>query len=1106
VKVAYYSPLPPERSGIADYSALLLPALERLVEIDVVRRGRTRPVAADIALYHIGNDPEAHGWIVDALHRRHGVVVLHDFVLHHLVAGLTLGRKNGRAYLAAMERDAGIPGRLLAHGVLEGRVPPPWETQPEAFPLADAVLGPATGVIVHSEHVEERVRSAGFGGPIWRIPHPAWPITPAEPERVNGRPVFGCFGHINASKRMPQLLDAFALVRRRHPNAKLLIVGPAAPRFDADRFRGDGVERIDYVPEDRLWSLMAACDACVMLRAPTMGETSGSAIRALSLGRPLIVSDIGWFAELPDAVALKVPVDEDEVASLAASLELIASSEATQRAMSDAARAYVAREHDLDRVAERYAAAVEEAAGGPIVADRIVDEVARAAAEVGIEPATPFATELGGRLEELGLVVDGRPRPSPRRGSTRLLGRVPIWAWLAGLVLVSIAVRYAFSRRVVAPWIMVDELIYSELAKSFAATGHFLIRGEHHGAYGILYPLLVSPAWKLFASIPSAYAAAKLIGAIAMSLTAVPVYLLARRVVAPLPSLVAAVLAVAVPSMVYTGALMTETAFYPLFACVALALVLTLERPTIGRQAFLLVAFLLTFLTRTQAVAVVPALVTAPLLLAWFDRRRLRWAVSEFRILYASIAAAVVAVIAVQFARGKSPYDVLGAYGATGHAHYHANDVLRWLVYHVAELDLYLGIVPFAVLLLLGATARSLDRRLRLFVAAVVPLTFWLALAVAAFASVLSPRVEERNLFYVTPLFLVALLAWIERGMPRATRAAAVCALIAAALPGALPYHRLISVSAESDTLALLPLWWLQERVTSLSTIPVIVVICAMALALLFLTVSPRFAYLLPVVVLVWFLVTTERVEFFDHGFPKASVGALYQGQTTAHRDWIDRAVGRDADAAFLFSGVDPKQQPLTLWENEFFNRSVGPVYDLRGPSMGNLPETHVTQRGDGVLVADGSAVHHAYVLTDTSVPLAGRPLARDEGRGMVLLKTDGTVRMAYHVRGLYPDTWSGRRVTYTRFRCRGGRVTAALATDNKLFLGPQTVSAAGRSVSFAPPPAGAALTVPLRPRADGTCRVTFTVANTRIPAVVEGEPDDRALGAHFTSFRFSPP
>jgi hypothetical protein len=213
VRAAYYSPLPPERSGIADYSALLLPALEQLVEVTVVRRGRTRPVAADVALYHVGNDPEAHGWIVDALRRRPGVVVLHDFVLHHLVAGLTIGRKDGHGYLAAMERDAGIPGRLLAHGVLDGRVSPPWETRPDEFPLAGEVLANATGLIVHSHYVAERALEAGYHGPIWRIEHPAWPQAEVQPAQIEGRPLFGCFGHLNASKRIPQLLEAFAVVR-----------------------------------------------------------------------------------------------------------------------------------------------------------------------------------------------------------------------------------------------------------------------------------------------------------------------------------------------------------------------------------------------------------------------------------------------------------------------------------------------------------------------------------------------------------------------------------------------------------------------------------------------------------------------------------------------------------------------------------------------------------------------------------------------------------------------------------------------------------------------------------------------------------------------------
>jgi glycosyltransferase involved in cell wall biosynthesis len=1099
VRVAYYSPLPPERSGIADYSTLLLPALERLADVAVVRRGRTRPVAADVALYHVGNDPEAHGWIIDALRRRSGVVVLHDFVLHHLVAGLTIGRKDGHGYLAAMERDAGIPGRLLAHGVLDGRVSPPWETRPDEFPLAGEVLAKATGLIVHSHYVEERVRDAGYEGPVWRIEHPAWPSSHVVPAQIEGRPLFGCFGHLNASKRIPELVEAFGLVRKRHPDAKLLLVGPASPGFEADRFAATGVERVGYVEEEQLLSLMAACDACISLRSPTMGETSGSAIRALSLGRPLVVSDLGWFSELPSEVALKVPVDEDEVPSLATALELLASSEATQLSMSDAALAYVQRDHDLARVAENYAAALEEAAGGTTVADAVVAEVAQAAAEIGIEPGTAFASELADRLDDIGLARNGRPEPaaSPRPSP---LARIPVWAWLAGLVIFSAVFRYGLSRRVVAPWIMVDELIYSELAKSFAQTGHFLIRDAHHGAYGVVYPLLIAPAWRAFGSVPDAYAAAKAIGSVLMSLTAIPVYFLARRVMTSLPSLLAAFLAVAVPSLMYTGTLMTETIFYPLFACVALALVLTLERPTIQRQLVLLGLCALAFLTRSQAIALIPAVVTAPVLLAWLDRRRLRM-LADFRVLYAALAAVIVAVLVVQLARGHSVYDVLGSYSVTGHATYRPDQVLKWVVFHIAELDLYLGIAPFAALVLLTLVGRSLDRPLRVFLAAALPLTAWLLLEVGAFASALSPRIQERNLFYVAPLFLIALLAWIERGMPRPPRAAATAAVLAAALPGAIPYHRLIDTSAESDTLALLPLWWLQETIVGLDTIPVVVVAVAAAIGLLFFSISARYALVLPAVVLLWFVFATERIERFDHGFPKASVGALYQGITAPKRDWVDAAVGRDADVAFVYPGTDQTHHPDTLWENEFYNRSVGPVYDLRQPSMGGLPETRVTQRADGVLLADGKPVHRTYVLSEESVPLAGTVVARDKLKGMALRRTGGLLRIGYRVRGLYPnDTWSGGRVTYTRLRCTGGTVTARLLRDPNLINGPQTVRSAARSVTFRSNDE-ASLTVPLYPR-NGVCVAVFTVRPTAVP----GPTDPRVLGVHFLEFRYAAP
>jgi glycosyltransferase involved in cell wall biosynthesis len=400
MRVAYYSPLPPSRSGIADYSALLLPELEKRIEVVVARPGRfRREPRADIALYHVGNDAEAHGWIVEALRRRPGVVVLHDFVLHHLIVGLTFARGDSAGYLAAMEREGGLVGRLLAYAVLDNKLPPLWETRPEDFPLAGEVLDHATGLIVHSRYVEGRARESGFTGPIARIPHPAWPVPAIEPADVRGDPLYGCFGHLNETKRIEELVSAFARLRQRRPRARLLLVGSLAVRLDRLELP-DGVEHRDYVPEQELWSLIAACDAIVSLRSPTMGETSGSAIRALSLGKPLVVSDVGWFAELPTDAAIKVPVDEREEDTLHAALEALADP-GVRAAMGERARELVEREHRVDRVAEAYAAALETFAGGAAVQERVLREVASAAAEVGMDGED--AAALAARLREVGL-------------------------------------------------------------------------------------------------------------------------------------------------------------------------------------------------------------------------------------------------------------------------------------------------------------------------------------------------------------------------------------------------------------------------------------------------------------------------------------------------------------------------------------------------------------------------------------------------------------------------------------------------------------------------------------------------------------------------------
>jgi glycosyltransferase involved in cell wall biosynthesis len=212
---------------------------------------------------------------------------------------------------------------------------------------------------------------------------------------------------MNTSKRVPQLLTAFARFRESHADARLLLIGSDAPGLDLDHRvehegLGSAVVREDYVPEERLWSFIRRADAVVSLRAPTMGETSAMVLRALTLGKPLVVSDVGWFSELPDDVALKVAPDEHESEGLAAALETLADP-GVRESMAAHARRLAASEHDLEHVADLYAAALEEAAGGDAVRDAVLREVSAVAADVGIDADSDEAVALGRALDEVEL-------------------------------------------------------------------------------------------------------------------------------------------------------------------------------------------------------------------------------------------------------------------------------------------------------------------------------------------------------------------------------------------------------------------------------------------------------------------------------------------------------------------------------------------------------------------------------------------------------------------------------------------------------------------------------------------------------------------------------
>jgi len=706
----------------------------------------------------------------------------------------------------------------------------------------------------------------------------------------------------------------------------------------------------------------------------------------------------------------------------------------------------------------------------------------------------------------------------------RLAAAVPVWVWLAGMVVVSTVVRTALAKRHPAPWIFDDELIYQSLASSFGTTGHFAIRGIRGlMGYGPGYPLLISPAYAVFHDFAHAYAAAKAINSLLMSLAAVPAYYIARRVVSRPLALFAALFAVTIPSMQYTGTIMTENAFYPAFMVCVLAFVWMLESPTTTRQLVALAPIVPAFFIRAQAVLLVGALVTGILVLVLVDSyaaserfapRLLLRRLDTFRVTWLVLAVGGLLVLAAEVARGRSFSGALGAYEAVTTFNYTVSGVARWFVYQLGELSLYLGFVPFAALIVVipAAYGRSEpSRSVRIFAAISLSLVVWFTLAAAAFSSQLAAmsggigRIEERNAFYVAPLFLIALLIWVERGLPRRWPLAGLAAVLAVVLPATLPLERLANLGALSDTLAFIPL---AVRVSRGHLAPwnmmFVVMVLATIGAVIFMLLPRRLALLAPIAVLAYLIAWQTSIEDQQHGTSLF----LLQGALSGRREWVDDHVSRLNSVSALWT--PGSGNPNTLVETEFFNRSVGDVYTLGGelPGEGALPQLPaLIGSGGRLLTASGAPLRAQYLLTDPSLQPVGRVIATE--RGAAVYRTGGPVSLNAAITGRYADGWSGPVMTYTRYRCAGGRLSATFENYPGLVKGPQRVRGSGGRgvtvVSIGPEAASRTVVIPLRSQG-GLCKARFIVTPTASPAEALGTPDTRVLGVHFSTLRYEPP
>jgi hypothetical protein len=462
------------------------------------------------------------------------------------------------------------------------------------------------------------------------------------------------------------------------------------------------------------------------------------------------------------------------------------------------------------------------------------------------------------------------------------------------------------------------------------------------------------------------------------------------------------------------------------------------------------------------------------------------------------------AVPARQVVRGEPLTNLLGAYGGITKLGYDWGAAWDYLLYHLADLDILTGVIPFAafVAFAIWSLRPSQGRNLRVFSALGVSLTAWFVVVAAAYGSTpVATRIVERNMFHVVPVFFLALAGWIAHGCPRPWWAVAPATILAGTITLTLPVNSFLTGTVVHSTPALMPIWRWRDRFFSAESIDEVVFAAAVLAAAAFLLVPRRAAPLLLVVLMAYFFAGSRPVEGMTRG---ASLSSYRFGVGDAAPDWIDQAADGDV-LSFWWAGANA----VPYWESEFFNRRIKRTYSLLGPYDGLTHTfTYPTVRPSGLIVADGKPIDAPFVMTDRGTRLRGTIVARNPTPDLVLYRLSGPLAVDERVDGRYGDDWAGSSFGYRRFDCRGGRVR--LAIENNPLVHPEPFEAQVTrngvpftTMRFTPGTRRSTATIPLRP-VDGECSVGFTMPTA--PGTPVNAGDQRQLGLRFTDVRYVPP
>jgi len=386
LKIAYFSPLNPIKSGVSDYSEELLEYLAGYAKIDLFI-GDYRPTTAwlhdffnirnyreiyenhgkndhDIHIYHIGNN-DIHSYIYALSLQYPGIVVLHEPTLHHFIFSQTVGKNRLKDYLRELDYCYKEKRSEIVKFTLEERDESAWFK----YSLVHRIVDSSLGIIVHSDFARSIIKSIDPSAKVKVVRHH---YTPPPPNSIRpawkvreilgfgaGDFVIGSMGYMTASKRLDLLLGVVSsLISKGYP-VKVLLVGKMLPGCEVLNWveilnLNNNVVISGYVDTKTFTEYLSVPDVFVALRDPSAGETSGSVVKMMGSGTPVIISDNYAFSEFPDGSCVKIPFDGAEEKRLEEALVSLIEDPSKRQQIGKMSREYILSHHDIHSSARAY--------------------------------------------------------------------------------------------------------------------------------------------------------------------------------------------------------------------------------------------------------------------------------------------------------------------------------------------------------------------------------------------------------------------------------------------------------------------------------------------------------------------------------------------------------------------------------------------------------------------------------------------------------------------------------------------------------------------------------------------------------------------------------